>query len=272
VHPRLKELAKKLRVYESARRVSDEVKWSKTFESVYNLTHWDSRRAKQNELNLFRSLVPAGSLCFDVGANIGDKTNIYLKHQCRVLSIEPVARNIEILHKRFKQTSRVTILTAAVSDHVGSAPINVIDDNTAFSSFNKRWIESLEDKTLNRWGFSVKPPSVEIVKTTTLDLLIEEFGSPFYIKVDVEGHEINVLRGLTRTVPLVSIEANLPEFIDETKECLSTLSALAPASVFNYTNEEPDRFRLTEWVSAADFTTWLDTTDARFMEIFCRMP
>ena len=264
-------VTKKFGVYNAARHFSDRLKWSKGYEYAHDATHPASQRAKQREFDLFKSLVPPTSLCFDVGANIGDKTNMFVKHQCRVIAVEPVRRNIQILRKRFGRVSRVMIVEGAVSDHLAREPINVVDENTSFSSFNRSWVESLEDKARNRWGVSVQPPSVEMVDTTTLDLLIEQYGRPYYVKIDVEGHEIHVLRGLTRAVPLISIEANLPEFIDETLSCVSKLSALAPDAVFNYTTESQDRFELAEWMSAAAFHSWLEATDARFMEIYCRM-
>jgi len=262
---------KRLGIYMPLRRVSDMVKWSPAFERLYDATHPKARRTKQAERDLFRSQVPSGALCFDVGANIGDKTRMYAGHDCRVVAIEPVERNLEILRKRFGRSSQVTIVSGAASDHPGRQAINVIDDITAFSSFSDRWVKSLEDPELNRFGLSLKPPTTQMVDMTTLDLLIEQFGRPHYVKVDVEGHEINVLRGLSQKVALVSFEANLPEFVDETTDCVSTLAALAPTCTFNYTNETQDHFQLPDWVGASVFNAHLTSTDEHFMEIYCKM-
>lgn len=267
----VRELTRRLGIYKSLRRVSDMVKWSKSFERLHDATHPRQKRAKQAEFDLFRSLVPPGSLCFDIGANIGEKTRMYLAHGCRVVAVEPVERNIEILEKRFGRTPDVTIVSSAASDHVGREAINVIDDVTAFSSFSNRWVASLEDPELNRFGVRLPPSTSQMVDMTTLDLLIERFGSPDYVKVDVEGHEINVLRSLSQKVTLVSFEANLPEFADETINCVSTLATLAPASVFNYTDEGQDDLKLAEWIDAAAFQERLESTHERFMEIYCRM-
>src|SRR5580698_895135 len=108
----LRELTKKIGIYRALRRGSDAVKWSNAYSLLYDATHPESKRAKQAELALFRAHVPAASLCFDVGANIGDKTKIFLKHGCRVVCVEPVKRNIEILTRRFGRNDSVTIVGA----------------------------------------------------------------------------------------------------------------------------------------------------------------
>ena len=48
---------------------------------------------------------------------------------------------------------------------------------------------------------------VEIrVPCTTLDCLIEEYGRPDYIKLDIEGAELDALAGLSSRVDLISLE------------------------------------------------------------------
>jgi hypothetical protein len=46
------------------------------------------------------------------------------------------------------------------------------------------------------------------VNVATLDSLIDEFGVPDYAKIDVEGFDLEVLRGLSRPIPLLSFEYN----------------------------------------------------------------
>ena len=156
-----------------------------------------------------------------------------------------------------------------MSDQVGAATLAVVDSNTAFSTFNDKWVQALADPEQNRWGLTVEARPVD-VETTTLDILIERFGQPAYIKIDVEGHELSVLLGLSRRISLVSFEANLPEFLEETKSCVATLGALDAAAMFNYATERQDRLELTEWIDTEAFEHHLAQSPNRFMEIYCR--
>jgi len=85
---------------------------------------------------------------------------------------------------------------------------------------------------------------------TTLDLLMAEYGVPVFIKIDVEGFERAVLRGMTRPGPAVSFEF-AAEFLDSTKECCEYLAALGDYR-FNYSRQESMTFALDTWVSAEE--------------------
>ena len=63
------------------------------------------------------------------------------------------------------------------------------------------------------------------IETTTLDLLIERFGAPAFIKIDVEGAEPSVLAGLSRPVRALSFEY-LPRALDYASVCVERLRAL----------------------------------------------
>ena len=69
--------------------------------------------------------------------------------------------------------------------------------------------------------FSVDAVAID-VEVTTLDRLIEEFGVPRFRKIDVEGFELDVLRGLSRPIPFVSFEYNI-QFPDRVFACLDEL-------------------------------------------------
>jgi len=269
VKPLLRNALQRLHLYKAALRLHDAVKWSRGYEIVLGLTAPRSMNARRAELRLFGNLVPVGALCFDIGANIGDKTSIFRSHGCSVVAVEPVARNLEILRTRFGRDRNITVVDTAVSDYVGSATLSVVDANTAFSTFNDKWVQALADPEHNRWGLTVESRPVD-VETTTLDMLIERFGRPYYIKIDVEGHELRVLRGLSQRISLVSFEANLPEFVEETRSCVARLIALDAAATFNYATERQDRLELVEWMNASAFEHHIAQSTLRFMEIYCR--
>jgi hypothetical protein len=105
-----------------------------------------------------------------------------------------------------------------------------------------------------------------------VDQLIATYGAPFYVKIDVEGFELNVLRSLRQAVPYVSFEVNLPEFEPEGLECVRTLGRVSPHGVFNYTRDCRDGLALSQWLSAEEFLPLLSSCSASSIEIFCKTP
>ena len=77
------------------------------------------------------------------------------------------------------------------------------------------------------------------VAMTTLDELIGEFGCPRFCKVDVEGFETEVFKGLSRPIPIISFEAIRAE-IDRTRQVLATLSDRGSIIAANMVEEVHD--------------------------------
>ena len=60
---------------------------------------------------------------------------------------------------------------------------------------------------------------------TTLDALMARFGAARFVKIDAEGAEPAILRGLSTPVPALSFEY-LPGSLGQVEVCLERLSAL----------------------------------------------
>ena len=75
-------------------------------------------------------------------------------------------------------------------------------------------------------GFArVRWDAAETVEVTTLDALIAAHGVPRFVKIDVEGFEAEVLRGLSRPVPWIAFE-HLPGAPDTAPACVARLASL----------------------------------------------
>jgi FkbM family methyltransferase len=174
-------------------------------------------------VSFYRQLVEPGGLCFDVGANVGNRTQQLREIGARVVSVEPQGNCVDALRERFGEDSGVIIVPCAVGGSPGTAEIAVCDDDPTISTMSKRWQNEgrFADQTWTRQ---------ERVDVTTLDRLIEEHGSPSFCKVDVEGFEKQVLEGLSAPVRCVSFEFTR-EFLDDARACVALLSALGPIEV-----------------------------------------
>ena len=163
---------------------------------------------------IYKKFIKPGDLVFDIGANIGDYTKIftYLKVK-KVIALEPNPKLKMILKKRFKDKN-VIILTNGVSDKRGKAEFYYIAGLEECGSIYSNW-----NKKNNGGQIKIK------VNLITLTDLINLYGVPNYIKIDVEGNEYNVLLGLKEKVDLISFEFHLTK-IEKFNNCLERLKSL----------------------------------------------
>lgn len=137
------------------------------------------------------TMVPAGSLAFDIGANIGDVTSLLLDIGVKPIAVEPNGKVARIIERRY----HVPVERAAVGAGPGEAILHV-GRQAGHSTLSEEW----HDLHRERWVEAVTVP------VTTLDDLIGRYGMPKYVKIDVEGYEAEVLRGLSQAVDVISFE------------------------------------------------------------------
>jgi hypothetical protein len=90
---------------------------------------------------------------------------------------------------------------------------------------------------------------------TTLDALVAEFGIPVFCKVDVEGYEMEVLRGLSSPIPVVSYEFTV-ERLGSRLAALSHLDALGMRR-FNFSWGESLELALPRWLDIDEIYEFL---------------
>jgi len=125
-----------------------------------------------------------------------------------------------------------------------------IDRSHTLSSMSKEWIAIVRGSgrfSNHRWDDKVT------VETTTLDLLIKEYGRPSFCKIDVEGFEFEVIQGLSQPVNMLSFEF-IPEYPDPVLTSIEYLSKLGNAE-FNYSLAESTSFALPRWNNADDMAS-----------------
>jgi FkbM family methyltransferase len=250
---------------------------------VYDL-YWsvvDERWVKYRkmEVDFYRSLLEGfrpNDLIFDVGANHGSKTDIYLRLGANVVAVEPDELSQEILREKFLRyrlsPKPVVIVGKALSDRSATETMWVDGPGSAFNSLSQKWVQTLrQDKARFQYTHSAFDFSQsKIVETTTLEQLIARYGLPFFVKIDVEGNEACALQGLKRPIPYLSFEVNLPEFKTEGKECVKLLEELTAEGKFNYSPDCKGGLVLKEWVHARELLPVFERCTEKSIEVFWR--
>lgn len=263
----LQSLLRKLGLYQR-------LKASCLYDLYWKITDKRIVEDRQKEVDFYRALLKdlrKGDLIFDIGANEGFKTDIFLRLGARVVALEPDKVNQEILKQRFLRlrlnTKPVVVVDKAVSDTNTIHAMWIDAPGSAKNTLSRKWVDTLRaDDT--RFGQRLQFAQQREITTITLEQLVRDYGLPLFVKIDVEGHEPNVLRGLRRPVPYLSFEVNLPEFRPEGLECVDLLHNLAPHGQFNYAADCRQGFVLERWLEPREFSTVLDRCSEKSIEVF----
>ena len=140
-------------------------------------------------------LIEEGDLVFDIGANEGGKTDELLKLGARVICVEPQPDCANILRKKYQNNPNVKVIEKGLADREGCMKLSICSSANTLSTFSENWKKGRFSQY--QWNKTID------VEVTTLDRLIEIYGFPKYCKIDVEGFEFEVIRGLSKPIPFL---------------------------------------------------------------------
>jgi FkbM family methyltransferase len=221
------------------------------------LEEYKSKKFKQHQEALELSLIPVrkafysqfirpNSLVFDVGANVGNRVQVFLELTNKVIAVEPQPSCADVLMAKFGE--KIIIEQVGLSDKQGELEMRIASDST-ISSFSNNFIEATSKGRFKNYSWN----ETITVPVTTLDQLIHKHGIPAFCKIDVEGFELNVLQGLTKPIPYISFEYCVPELQDNMINCINYLATLSPTATFNYATEENMQLANEVWINHSDF-------------------
>ncbi len=214
----------------------------------YQVLSEDEKRC----VKFYQQFVREGDLVFDVGANMGTRTKVFLKLGARVVAFEPQKACSDYLKTVLKEEDGFTLVEAALGEEDGEAEMLISNAHT-ISTLSEDWVKATrESSRFNQYEWNRK----QAVRVTTLDNVIKKYGTPSFIKIDVEGYENEVLKGLSTPIQCISIEF-AAEVIENTYKCIEHLSSLSTVS-FQYSEGESMEFSLPTWVSKKEMENILE--------------
>ena len=190
----------------------------------------------------------------DIGAYLGTYTDLVLNNNSnsKALIFEPQGDIYRILKNRYKKNKNIKVFNYAISNKTGVRKL-YINKHRLTSTFLKF---NLQNNYLNYkaklFSSTIRgmTKNIKIVKTKTLKKIIKEnkIKKIDLIKIDTEGHEFEVLKGIGSKIRLV--KCFLVEFHQD-----SIYHSYDPKTIHRYLVK--NNFALKK-IYSFPFTTWED--------------
>lgn len=206
-------------------------------------------RKGQQLKRFYQEFIQPGDLCFDIGANHGDRTRIFRDLGARVIALEPQSSCFGLLQQEYRNDSQVTLIQAAAGATEGVVNLRICDETDACATLSDNFVQVYGEISGLNWGRTEK------VTIVTLSTLIARYGMPDFCKVDTEGYESEVFRGLNQPIPCISFEFN-QGLLDDTAKALARLGQLADYRC-NFLCYEHMKLVLDTWVPLEQFASHL---------------
>ncbi len=203
----------------------------------------------------YTQFIRANDLCFDIGAHVGNQLRAWSRLGAYIVGVEPQPQCMRLLKRWYGRQPHITLVEQAVGSVPGTQTLFVSQRTPTVTTLSRDWIQSVQQVS----SFArVSWDSTLSISVTTLDSLIAQYGKPAFCKIDVEGYELEVLRGLTQPLRALSFEY-IPAAIDVALDCIKRLDQLGPYE-FNWKPAElGESYRLqsVDWLGSDEMVAQL---------------
>ena len=210
---------------------------------------------KRKFKTFYSNFIGNSDFAITIGDSNGNISEILLQLGALVLVVEPLPENFVYAEKKLKNYPQTILL----HEDIGAF-------NAQFT-----YNEAYEKNILPYSSNLTVGADQSVVKIRTVDELIREYGLPAFIKINANGFENEVLKGIT--VPILLVSVSFYSYLhSKTTENVRRLMTIGDYE-FNWILNEDAKFQSKEWLSPKELNTSMsDFGQGRFSgEIFARL-
>lgn len=221
----------------------------------------EERAEELKREKFYAQFIQKGDLCFDIGANLGTRTEAFRKIGAATIAVEPQDVCVASLKKRWGKDKKVKIVRKAVGAQEGEITLAICTEDNEKSSCSAEWMDISRRGSLK--GFGLVWDTRVRVQMTTLDKLIEEFGIPHFCKIDTEGFEWECIQGLSQPVKALSLEFHT----EHLSPAINSIRRLAELGLtkYNYDIAESMELALGRWIGADEICKVLENYPDKYI-------
>lgn len=170
----------------------------------------------------FKTEFTNGTAC-DIGANIGNHSRYFADKFNKVVSFEPNTLILDILKFNTKTFPNIFVFEYAIGNYEGTASLSGNKLNIGgFSAIPERniYIQEYTEDNLDS----------STIRVTRLDSMQDHLPNLQFIKIDVEGFEMQVIESATQSIlkfkPTIAFEQWPLDFVDSKSKVIESLSEM----------------------------------------------